>query len=51
MGVAKCNGEDCKLKEKCYRYTKEPHPYWQTYIAPTEQGEDCEYFDSNEETT
>ena len=41
-----CNGENCPLKENCYRYTAEPNPYRQSYFKtpPYNKEEDkCKY--------
>ena len=32
--IAKCYGEGCPLKEKCYRYTSKPSEYRQAYFTP-----------------
>ena len=29
--ICKCLNEECPAKQSCYRYTVEPHPYWQAY--------------------
>lgn len=46
MGITKCDGDNCKKKEKCYRYTSEPSEYWQSYFRdiPFNKGENCFYF-------
>jgi len=40
--IAKCKGEGCDKKERCYRYTAEPDEYYQTYGYFDPEG--CEYF-------
>jgi hypothetical protein len=32
--IAKCNGEDCKKRDTCYRYTAKANPWAQCYQAP-----------------
>lgn len=45
--ISKCEGTECPLKEKCYRYTAEANEYWQAYFTEIpydiESGE-CEHF-------
>lgn len=31
--ISKCNGNDCTVKETCYRFTAKAHPYRQSYTA------------------
>lgn len=40
-----CEGGDCPLKEKCYRYKAKPSEYQQTFFAevPYKDGK-CEHF-------
>lgn len=33
--ITKCNGDKCRVREECYRYTAEPKEYGQSYFAPT----------------
>jgi len=28
-----CHGGNCPNKEKCYRYTATPSPYWQSWFV------------------
>lgn len=46
--ISKCYGNDCPLKEKCYRYTCTPSLVWQAYsdytYALSEDKTKCEYF-------
>ena len=42
-----CNGDNCPLKETCYRYLATPNPYRQSFFETppyNEQDKDCEYF-------
>ena len=43
--IAMCSGDDCPLKEMCYRYTAEPDKHMQTYLLepPYENGK-CDYY-------
>jgi len=47
--IAMCNGDDCPVKENCWRYMA-PADRWQSYFAaPPCNEEGCEYFwDMNE---
>ena len=45
--IAKCNGHNCPLKEKCYRYTV-PASDWQTY-GDFKYDDGCDYFWDNSE--
>lgn len=40
--ISKCNGVNCPIKEKCYRYTA-PDSFWQVY-ADFEYDNECDYF-------
>ena len=46
--ISKCEGTDCPLKMKCYRYTSESSEFWQSYSDFTHYLNDgkteCEYF-------
>lgn len=47
--ISKCMGEDCSLKEKCYRYTADDGD-WQSYLSytPYEKSKnECELFWEN----
>jgi len=43
--IAMCQGGDCPLKEKCYRYTAPVSKHWQSYYMdiPYKDGI-CEYY-------
>lgn len=45
--ISKCNGENCKIKEDCYRFTALANKYEQSYIYIDKEVNkrfDCEYF-------
>jgi hypothetical protein len=44
--ICKCQGYDCKMKEKCYRYTAKDTPNWQSYFSenPAEKDGTCKYY-------
>lgn len=45
--ITMCAGKDCPLKDKCYRFTAKPNPYWQSYFMKTpydKNKKDCEHF-------
>jgi hypothetical protein len=46
--ISKCEGIDCPLKTKCYRFTSTPSEFWQTYSDFTpelnEEKTECSYF-------
>lgn len=46
--ISKCEGKDCKKKDKCWRYTA-PSSSWQAYsdFDIQYEGKKCEYFESN----
>jgi len=31
--ISMCKNEECIIKDKCYRYTAIPNPYFQTYAG------------------
>lgn len=33
--ITLCTGEDCEVKESCYRFTAEPNEYRQAYFSLT----------------
>lgn len=35
MDITKCFGQDCPIKEKCYRFTAESEPLYQSYFVET----------------
>lgn len=46
--ITMCNGDNCPLKETCYRFTATPDEFRQTYFtdAPYNRGE-CSYHYKN----
>lgn len=48
--ICKCYGENCPLREHCYRFKVPSHPYWQSFsdfttcLKKTEDGYECEYY-------
>ncbi len=46
--ITMCPGNDCPLKEKCYRYRAIPD-YWQSFFQEAPYDKDqCAYFESIE---
>lgn len=45
VDISKCFEEDCKLKDKCYRYTAPPEEY-QSYLIILDHNR-CEHFIDN----
>lgn len=43
--ITMCKGEDCPLRESCYRYKAKPNEFGQSYFyySPI-QGEECKYY-------
>ena len=44
--ITKCEGKDCPLKEKCYRFTAKANEYGQSYFTETPYNKEtktCEY--------
>ena len=48
--ITMCHGENCPLKEKCYRYTAKPNRYFQSFFQepPYQEGK-CVFFEDNED--
>jgi hypothetical protein len=44
--ITMCNGNDCKLKDKCYRFVADADPHWQSYFIDLPLNEDgsCDHF-------
>jgi hypothetical protein len=43
--ISMCHGENCEMKEICYRYKAKPNEYMQTYFVESPcEGLFCEYF-------
>ena len=48
--ISMCSGQDCPLKEKCYRYTAPKSEFWQSWfgnVPYNHEKEKCEYFWDN----
>jgi len=50
--ISMCKGDNCKLKEKCYRFTATREEIWQSYFLkpPIDDEGNCEYYWDNEST-
>jgi len=49
--ITMCEGQDCPLKESCYRYTATPSEFRQSYfIDPpyNEEKKECDHYWKNE---
>ena len=49
MDITKCSGQNCPVKEKCYRFTAPASQYQSYFVIPpiktTEEGKlDCEHY-------
>lgn len=44
--ISLCSGNNCNLKENCYRYKANPNPYRQSYFGnpPLKEDGSCLYF-------
>lgn len=43
--ITMCKGNDCQLKQNCYRYKAEPSKYYQTYFSKEpNDGLECKYY-------
>lgn len=40
--ISKCDGEDCPLKDKCYRYTAPSDDLYQSWVEPAYKDGDCD---------
>ena len=50
MDGTKCEGLNCPLKEKCYRFTAPTNDLWQSYFSTppyNEKTDECDYFWAN----
>lgn len=48
--ISMCVGENCKLREKCIRYTSKKNGIYQSYLEMTpydKKSMDCDFFWSN----
>lgn len=43
--ISMCPGDECFIKERCYRYTAEPNEYHQSFFvnAPLKEDGSCDY--------
>lgn len=45
--ISMCSGDDCPIKDNCYRYIAKPSEYLQAYFSEVpynNQTNSCEYF-------
>lgn len=42
--IAMCKGDDCPLKEKCYRYLAKPDHYQSYFMIPPYKDGKCDHF-------
>ena len=45
--ITMCRGENCDIREKCYRYTAPVNKYWQAVFAETPTENPCKHFWDN----
>lgn len=43
MGISKCSGCDCEIKEECFRFTRRAN-YMQSWLSPENPGKTCEHY-------
>jgi hypothetical protein len=50
--ITKCHGDNCPVKEDCYRFTAKPDEYWQSWFteSPIENGKCDMYWGPNGES-
>lgn len=43
--ISMCTGEDCKLRDTCYRFTAKPNEFMQSYFgkSPIKDDGTCDY--------
>lgn len=44
--ISKCTGNNCPIRENCYRYTSTPHPFrqsWMMEVPYNEKENNCEF--------
>lgn len=46
--ISKCHGENCPVRDICYRFTAKADPHWQSYTEPDRNGHECKSFWSKE---
>jgi len=44
MDITKCSGENCPMKESCYRFTAEAGQMQSYFIEPPIKDGKCEYY-------
>ena len=44
LDITMCTGEECPLKENCYRYTAKPSDYQSYFVESPIENEECKYF-------
>jgi hypothetical protein len=45
--ISMCKGEDCPIKNKCYRFTATPSQHWQSYFTESpyqKETKKCKHF-------
>jgi hypothetical protein len=45
--ISKCDGGECPLKEKCYRFTAPSNEHWQaffTFVPYNDELKECDMF-------
>ena len=42
--ITMCKGENCPLKQTCYRYNAKPSDYQSYFMEPPVDNGKCEYF-------
>lgn len=50
--ITKCKGEECPIKESCYRFKAHSNEYMQSYFtnAPIKKDNTCDHYWTNEKT-
>ena len=49
--ISKCTGEECPLKETCYRFTSPAGMYQSFFMTPPIKNGKCEYYWSQNATS
>lgn len=49
--ISKCTGEDCPMKDNCYRFTANASEFMQSYFmnAPIKEDKTCDYYWPNKD--
>lgn len=42
--ISKCHGENCPVRDICFRFTAKADKYWQSYMEPDRNGHQCNSF-------